>query len=950
MRTRVLAIAAVAAVYGCKDVNPPADLAAPADPSKMISDGAHGGNKDFFFLPPMVPLPIGNPDFELGKFNNTLKPSLKIEICELNADHLTTGGLPTDHTTCGAIKKTFAPGSVNLVNLPVRQNGWWSLFNLPPDGFYYVLWDTRQSNLNVKKYYRISVLIDGNSTPLGIADVDPMSNLSQWKYSNTGQVIQLVDDVMLPIPFRVEKGGGSVLCGGASVCGSATITNNSSTGSQTITVDGGAGAVAGVQFPNGWLPANGPQSVVVTVAQVDLGTTDRATGAETTPCHAGLPLQQFPGCFRFTTTPALQPIDESGRQFAQPVIGAVCYTLYGTGDPREKFAEMYASGPNEPPHALNDASDVGILSPATRNCSTSTEVIGATGGNAAIRFASASWRRMKSSLDQIFGVKTAYAVDLGLGGYMTEFSNVGPALAATIEPITATDTTLVSGTVYTPFVRIVGANHHDGQHQNSIGLAGLPVTWTVAANGGSLSPQGETGGTGSQLIAITNSLPITDGATSGGGYSTVNWALPNTPGRYTITANGPALGGPVTFSVTVTSSIAQLRAQAFDNFSIAYRGNGTGGGGVGEGLINFSGLLSDELSFAETFPTRIVIDQRAMTADNVSIMGVFRDLQRARATLDFAAAQSGQLGDAAPNPSDLIVMSGFADVLAAETWCSGVPVSQINSSGVMVYGPQQTTDQLLSIAIAKFDTVLSLAAGNQNLVGVSNIARIGKARAQLDLYDLAGAAATASAVPTAFTFTLGANAAIPTQNNGVFEMQNVQRRWAVSENEGGNGLPYRSDADPRIPFTANGFGFDGLTPMYMQQKYTSLGASTPLALGLEARLIEAEVHMLANDLPAMTASLNTVRTQLGLVPLVTPTDLAQARATLFKERAYTLWLTAHRLGDLRRQVRYYDDTQDQIFPTGEYPKGGVYGTDVNFPIPADPQFNPTGMACLDRGP
>lgn len=551
-RLLTLTVSALALLMGCEGSRAPTAPTVPVDPSRIISDGAHGGNKDFFFLPPMVPLPLRNPDFELGKFNNTLRPSLRIEICELNADHLKTGGLPSDLTTCGAVKKTFAPGTVNVVNLPLRQNGWWTLFGLPADGFYYALWDTRQSNLSVSKYYRVKVFIDGNSTPLGVADVDPMSNLSQWKYSLTGEVIQLVDDVMLPITFRVEKGGGSALCGTATVCGSATITNNSTTGSQIVTVDGGAGAVAGVQFPNGWLPPTGPQSVVVTVAKVDLGSTNPTTGAETTPCHAGLPLQQFPGCFRFTTTPALAT-DESGRQFARPVIAAVCYTLYGTGDPREKFAEMYASGPNEPPHALEDASDVGILSAATRNCSTSTEVIGATGGNALTRFATNGWRRMKSGAGQLFGVKTAYGIDLGLGGFMSAFSNVGPALAATIQPVGSTTINLTSGGTIQPFVRIVGSNHHDGQHQNTIGIGGLPVTFTVTAGNALLSQQGEEGGTATQLVATTNTLPIDiEGITAGGGYATVNCAIPNVAGDYTVTASGPALGGPITFHINVT--------------------------------------------------------------------------------------------------------------------------------------------------------------------------------------------------------------------------------------------------------------------------------------------------------------------------------------------------------------------------------------------------------------
>ena len=86
------------------------------------------------------------------------------------------------------------------MNLPLRDRGWWSLFGLPPDGFYYVLWDTRQSNLVVNKYYRIKVFLGTRPTP-GYADVDPISSLREWRFSLTGQVIQLINGVLLPIPF-----------------------------------------------------------------------------------------------------------------------------------------------------------------------------------------------------------------------------------------------------------------------------------------------------------------------------------------------------------------------------------------------------------------------------------------------------------------------------------------------------------------------------------------------------------------------------------------------------------------------------------------------------------------------------------------------------------------------------------------------------------------------------
>ena len=540
MKARILALVSAALVMACNDARQPGSPTAPDNPSGIILDGAHGGNKDFFFLPPMVSNPSGNPNFEPGQFNGTLAPRLTVEICQLQTSPVNAQGLPvaTDCVTGPPIKK-FGAGTVQLQN--------------PPDGFYQVLWNARESALDDAKFYRIKVLLEGSSTPFGVADLDPMSNMKEMRNAVTGEVIPLNDNSTLPIKFRIEHGGGSTLCGDAERCTSVTVSNNSPAGFQTVTVNGGAGAIAGARFPNGWLPANGPQSVVVTIHSVALGSTDPVTGAETTPCHVGLTLQQFPGCFNFSTTPQLAPIDESGAQFAQPVIVAVCYSLQGTGDPREKFAEMYSSGPNEPTHALPDASDAGILSAAARNCNT-TPVIGAAPSRGLTQFASASWNRFKSGLGSVFGVKTAYGVDLGLGGFTMRFSNIGPAIAATIQPVNLTHFDLVGGGVVNPLVRIIGSNHHDGGHQNSVGLAGLPVTWTVAGSGGTVLGVGEEGSGHTVFTTPTNTFPIDpESPTSGGGYSAVAWTVPSTPGDYTLTANGPAMGGPVTFSVTVTA-------------------------------------------------------------------------------------------------------------------------------------------------------------------------------------------------------------------------------------------------------------------------------------------------------------------------------------------------------------------------------------------------------------
>jgi hypothetical protein len=534
---RLLALAVLAFAFACDQKAPtdPAGLKAPSDPSMIISDGAHGGNPDFFFLPPLLPNPSNSPNYESGRANTTLASSLTVEICELQAAPVNAQGLPVA-TDCiaGPPLKKFPAGTVRLAD---SGN----------DGFYMAQWKPTESNLVLSKYYRIKVLIEGSTAPLGAADLDPVANQKELKNVRTGEVIPLTADGTLPIKFRVENGGGPPVCGPAVLCTSTVVTNNSPTGSTIVTVDGGSGAVAGAKFPNGWLPAGGPQSVLVTIASVNTGVSNPATGTETIPCHAGVSLQQFRGCFNFTTTPRLAPIDESGAQFAIPVTVAVCYVLQGTGDPREKFAEMWASGPNEPAHPLPDASDVGILSANTRDCS--NNVIGLNNSKGITGFASAGWQKLKGGLGSFFGVKTAYAVDIGLGGFLSEFSNVGPVLSAEMDPVGSTEMTVPGGGVVQPSVRIVGSNHHDGEHHNETGLGGLSVTWVASA--GTVSIPGVQGGT-TQLTNTTNTLPISpQDPQSGGGFAGVNWAVPSTPGTYTLTATGPATGGPLTWTAIV---------------------------------------------------------------------------------------------------------------------------------------------------------------------------------------------------------------------------------------------------------------------------------------------------------------------------------------------------------------------------------------------------------------
>jgi hypothetical protein len=569
MKGRALfALSALALALGCEDQRQPTGPRAPTQVSAAISDGAHGGNRGFFFLPPLVPLNGEDREFEFGKFNDKLQPSLTVVICELNTDGTYRDGLPTRSTQCAADVKVFFPGDVLLVNLSAREHDghdfpreldpeeWWGRHKEAPEGFYYVLWNTSDSHLEVDKFYRITVAIDGADAPLGFVDVDPMSEGHGWRYSRSGQIVKMVDDVKLPIPFRVEKGA---LCERGRLCNSVTVTRVNPNGPfQLVTLDRGAGAIAAAKFPNGWLPspeqcpseATCPQTVVVTISSVNTGVNNRTRGSQSQPCHADLPFEQFDGCFKFTTTPhldAIVPFGEGLVQFAEDVTVAACYVLQGTGDPREKYAEMYASGPEEPAHALEDVPDAGLLSPNTSVRRCGPNYVGLRSSNPLIQFASARWGKFTGTLGGLFGVNTAYAVDLGLGGIVKGFSNIGAALPADIESRTSTQVGLgTNETSITSRVQIVGSHSHgvEGGHPRS-GVNGVWVTFSVEPGNGTLRRVGSTGGGSSHITVFTSPFNL-EGIVDG--IASIIWTPPAGFGSWTMTATGPATGSPITFN------------------------------------------------------------------------------------------------------------------------------------------------------------------------------------------------------------------------------------------------------------------------------------------------------------------------------------------------------------------------------------------------------------------
>jgi hypothetical protein len=296
------------------------------------------------------------------------------------------------------------------------------------------------------------------------------------------------------------------------------------------------------------------------------------------------------------------------------------------------------------------------------------------------------------------------------------------------------------------------------------------------------------------------------------------------------------------------------------------------------------------------------------------------------------------------------------------------------------------------VAVQKADSAFALVSAATSGAGLTQarLARMVKARALINLdrpADAATAIGGTAGVPTTFQYLYIHSELTGRQNNGNWNLVQNSGRFGVGDNEGVNGLPFRSAGDttqalaardPRVPNvrrpTNNGLGFDGATPMWWQLRYPTRAAVSIVADGIEARLIEAEAQLRAGDYPGALNTLNALRANADLFrlpgrqaagslgPLAPAVGFDAQVNQVFRERAFWLYLMSHRLGDLRRLSRPttaaapaisgYGRGTETVFPTGAYHKSGTYGTDVNSPIPQDEDNNPefSRAACVTTAP
>jgi starch-binding outer membrane protein, SusD/RagB family len=381
-----------------------------------------------------------------------------------------------------------------------------------------------------------------------------------------------------------------------------------------------------------------------------------------------------------------------------------------------------------------------------------------------------------------------------------------------------------------------------------------------------------------------------------------------------------------------------------------------------ESLLLLGGLFADEWINGDSFIDRWNIDQRAVVYNNAFLTTAYRVLHRARSSAEQAIPLLQQYIPTGPKAdvAEMYFVMAYAENLMAEAFCSGLVFS---NTLTQEYGSQITTAETYALALAHADSGLALITGTTATdIRVRNALAVTRARILLNQGKANfGAAATAVAqVPTGYRYNVFHS--VNTSSNQFWAFNISARRYSVSNNEGGNGLPFASASDPRLPTCAGGTAGcpvtqsvrdDQGTPMNVQRIWVDRYNPVDIVSGTEARLIEAEALLNANNAAGALAKLNELRTtNPGLAPL-TDAGTAEARVTqLYRERAYWRFGRGTRLGDLRRLVREYGRSATAVFPSGAWHKSGSYGPDVNFPIPQAEENNPNvtskGGMCLDR--
>jgi starch-binding outer membrane protein, SusD/RagB family len=346
--------------------------------------------------------------------------------------------------------------------------------------------------------------------------------------------------------------------------------------------------------------------------------------------------------------------------------------------------------------------------------------------------------------------------------------------------------------------------------------------------------------------------------------------------------------------------------------------------------ILVGGLLGTELRDSQQTAAQWDYDRRTLTPQGgwyatstcQDRMGAYTPLSTARWGADNALERldgwtDAEVADRGRLIATAAAYSGYSHVLMGEGFCTSA----------FDGGPELTRAQVFQRAEERFTRAIEAAsqAGANDLL---NMARVGRARARLNMGQGAAAVADAEQVPADFVWNARYSGASGRSSNNVF-VQNSRARTVTIEAPFLD-LTWDGVPDPRVALVDTGAnGADQQSRIYTASKYPSDASPIRLARGTEALLIRAEV---AGGQTAVDI-INQLHAAAGIPPFQSNDD-AEIRQQIILERSREFFLESHHLGDL---IRY--DVPLIPEPGTPWHNGAVYGDTRCMPLPDVERFN-----------
>ena len=423
--SRILGVAFAFVALSCTDRSTTTSprVITPGIASRAISDGAHGGNDDVWFLPPMVASPVGQPGYG-DPFAAGLPVTIKVvDLSQSN--------------------KVLAGVTVTTMSLTDEQ--------------YQANWDTKNTTDNnpIGDTYQVQVFV--GSKKVAWADANLVSSGTAVKNAS-GDVVTLPDGRTLPIKVRIEQGWN---CQNNSTCVTQVVPTTIPPGT-TVTVktnDGKDYLILHGDGTGAW--SNSPTPVIVTIEDV--------SGQMTPPntpqgCAQSLTRMVVDGhCIKITTDPTI----------ILTTSAVVCMTL-PSFQPDWKLLKYNVTETtkflDDPPAGVCPGAPPATIGSASRS------------SNPLVRLAS----RVGNTLRDLITPRLAYAFDLGVGGTVSPgdgFSFFAAGLPAQMVKLAGDNQTALAGSVLpiAPQVQILTTHHQ------SVPVGGAIVTCTVTGGSGSLA-------------------------------------------------------------------------------------------------------------------------------------------------------------------------------------------------------------------------------------------------------------------------------------------------------------------------------------------------------------------------------------------------------------------------------------------------------------------------------